>query len=186
MPGASPSWPGSAPVSPASGAAADPDDGGPGAPRAVVEIGTGTGVSGICLLRGMRADGVLTTVDVQPGLQRQAREVFAGAGFATGRARCIPGAALEVLPRLADGQYDLVFCDGDPAEDAGVRLLNRCACSDLGEWSASRARSARWTRRRSRPRAMPRGSWSGRCGSTRGCSAPCCRSATGCSARVRR
>ena len=84
--------------------------------KAVVEIGTGAGVSGICLLRGMRPDGVLTTMDVQPGLQRQAREVFAAAGFPAGRARCIPGAALDVLPRLADGQYDLVFCDGDPAE----------------------------------------------------------------------
>ena len=84
--------------------------------KAVVEIGTGAGVSGICLLRGMRADGVLTTVDVQPGLQRLAREAFAAAGFPSGRSRCIPGAALEVLPRLADGQYDLVFCDGDPAE----------------------------------------------------------------------
>ena len=84
--------------------------------KAVVEIGTGAGVSGICLLRGMRPDGVLTTVDIQPGLQRQAREVFATAGFPAGRARCIPGPALDVLPRLADGQYDLVFCDGDPAE----------------------------------------------------------------------
>ncbi|MFC1417416.1 O-methyltransferase [Streptacidiphilus cavernicola] len=103
------------PVSPASGAALTLLAAALGA-RSVAEIGTGAGVSGICLLRGMRPDGVLTTVDVQPGLQRQAREAFAAAGYATGRARCIPGAALEVLPRLADGQYDLVFCDGDPAE----------------------------------------------------------------------
>ncbi|MHA6762741.1 O-methyltransferase [Streptacidiphilus sp. PAMC 29251] len=103
------------PVSPASGAALTVLTAALGA-RAIAEIGTGAGVSGICLLRGMRPDGVLTTVDIQPGLQRQAREVFADAGFATGRARCIPGAALDVLPRLADGQYDLVFCDGDPAE----------------------------------------------------------------------
>ena len=33
--------------------------------RAVVEIGTGTGVSGLWLLRGMRGDGVLTTVDIE-------------------------------------------------------------------------------------------------------------------------
>src|SRR5690348_3621936 len=33
--------------------------------RAVVEIGTGTGVSGMWLLRGMRADGVLTSVDLE-------------------------------------------------------------------------------------------------------------------------
>lgn len=84
--------------------------------RVVAEIGTGTGVSGVYLLRGMRADGVLTTVDNEPVRQQVAREAYQAAGFAPGRARCIPGRALEVLPRLADGQYDLVFCDGDPAE----------------------------------------------------------------------
>lgn len=103
------------PVSPGSGAALRLLAGALGA-RAVVEIGTGTGVSGICLLRGMRPDGVLTTVDIQPELQRAARDGFTAAGFAPSRSRCIPGPALEVLPRLADGQYDLVFCDADPAE----------------------------------------------------------------------
>ena len=33
-----------------------------------------------------------------------------------GRYRLISGRALEVLPRLADGAYDLVFCDADPQE----------------------------------------------------------------------
>ncbi|MFC5908461.1 O-methyltransferase [Streptacidiphilus monticola] len=102
-------------VSPGSGAALRLLAGAVGA-RAVVEIGTGTGVSGLSLLRGMRSDGVLTTVDVQPGLQRAAREVFVLGGFAGSRARLIPGYALEVLPRLADGQYDVVFCDADPVE----------------------------------------------------------------------
>ncbi|MFF3008123.1 O-methyltransferase [Kitasatospora sp. NPDC057940] len=84
--------------------------------KAVAEIGTGTGVSGVYLLRGMRPDGVLTTVDSEPVRQQLAREAYHAAGFAAGRSRFIPGRALEVLPRLADGQYDLVFCDGDPAE----------------------------------------------------------------------
>jgi predicted O-methyltransferase YrrM len=84
--------------------------------RAVAEIGTGAGVSGLYLLRGMRPDGVLTTVDPEPEYQRAAKESFAEAGFLPGRARFIPGRALEVLPRLADGGYDVVFCDGDRAE----------------------------------------------------------------------
>ena len=84
--------------------------------RAVVEIGTGTGVSGLWLLRGMRADGVLTTVDIEAEHQRLARQSFAEAGVPAQRARTISGAALEVLPRLTDGHYDLVFCDGDKAE----------------------------------------------------------------------
>jgi predicted O-methyltransferase YrrM len=84
--------------------------------KAVVEIGTGTGVSGIWLLRGMRPDGVLTTVDIEAEHQRLARQSFAEAGIPSQRARTISGAALDVLPRLTDGHYDLVFCDGDKAE----------------------------------------------------------------------
>ena len=96
--------------------------------RAVVEIGTGTGVSGLWLLRGMRADGVLTTVDIEAEHQRLAREGYTEAGIASQRARTIAGAALDVLPRLTDGHYDMVFCDGDKREYAAylaeaLRLL---------------------------------------------------------------
>ncbi len=96
--------------------------------RAVVEIGTGTGVSGLWLLRGMRPDGVLTTVDIEAEHQRLAKQTFTEAGIPSQRVRLIPGSALEVLPRLTDGHYDLVFCDGDKHEYAGylaeaMRLL---------------------------------------------------------------
>ena len=96
--------------------------------RSVVEIGTGCGASGLWLLRGMRPGAVLTSVDVEPELQRLARGVFVEAGFPSGRYRLISGRALEVLPRLADGAYDLVFCDADPHEYpeylvAAMRLL---------------------------------------------------------------
>lgn len=96
--------------------------------RAVVEIGTGTGVSGVWLLRGMRSDGILTTVDIEAEHQRLARESFAEADIPHQRVRTIAGAALDVLPRLTDGHYDLVFCDGDKQEYAAylheaLRLL---------------------------------------------------------------
>ena len=84
--------------------------------RAVVEIGTGTGVSGLWMLRGMRADGVLTSVDLEAEHQRLAKQTFTEGGIASKRVRLIPGAALEVLPRLTDGHYDLVFADGDKLE----------------------------------------------------------------------
>lgn len=84
--------------------------------RAIVEIGTGTGVSGVCLLRGMRADGVLTSVDLEAEHQRLAKESFTDAGVASQRYRLISGAALDVLPRLTDGHYDVVFADGDKRE----------------------------------------------------------------------
>lgn len=96
--------------------------------KAVVEIGTGCGTSGIWLLRGMHRDGVLTSVDVEPEHQRLAREAFTDAGFASNRFRLIPGRAAGVLPRLTDGGYDLVFCDADKQEypaylTAALRLL---------------------------------------------------------------
>ena len=43
-------------------------------------------------------------------------QAFRACGFASNRARFIPGRALDVLPRLADAGYDLVFCDGDRLE----------------------------------------------------------------------
>ena len=99
-----------------------------GSAKSVVEIGTGTGVSGVWLLRGMRTDGVLTTIDVENEHQRIARRIFVEAGFAPSRTRIITGRALDVLPRLADGVYDLVFVDADATEfgacaDAALRLL---------------------------------------------------------------
>lgn len=84
--------------------------------QTVVEVGTGTGVSGVWLLRGMQPDGVLTTIDTEAEHQRMAREAFNEAGFATARARTINGTALDVLPRLADASYDLVFCDAIKSE----------------------------------------------------------------------
>nr|WP_090482790.1 O-methyltransferase [Nakamurella panacisegetis] len=81
--------------------------------RAVVEIGTGTGVSGLHLLAGMAPDGVLTSIDVEAEHQRVAKEVFGLFGVAPGRARLINGRGLEVMPRLTDGAYDLVLVDAD-------------------------------------------------------------------------
>jgi len=96
--------------------------------RAVVELGTGTGVSGLYLLRGMPPDGVLTTIDVEVENQRAAREAFAEAGIRANRTRLISGRALDVLPRLTDGAYDLVLLDADKAEyqaylEQALRLL---------------------------------------------------------------
>lgn len=96
--------------------------------RAVVEIGTGTGVSGLYLLRGMAPEGVLTSIDIEPEYHRAARQTFAEAGFPPGRTRLIMGRALDVLPRLTSGGYDLVFVDAARAEypsyyEHGVHLL---------------------------------------------------------------
>jgi predicted O-methyltransferase YrrM len=96
--------------------------------RSVVEVGTGAGVSGLYLLGGMAADGILTTIDVEGENQRAAKESYADAGVAPGRFRLINGSATEVLPRLRDEAYDLVFVDADKSAypvyfEQALRLL---------------------------------------------------------------
>lgn len=96
----------------------------------VVEVGAGAGVSGVCLLRGMSASSVLTTIDSDVDHLRAAREAYAEAGIPGNRTRTISGRAADVLPRLTDAAYDLVFLDADKAglpvyADQAVRLLKR-------------------------------------------------------------
>lgn len=84
--------------------------------RAAVEIGTGAGVSGLALIRGMAPDGILTSIDLENEHQVAARQVFAAEGVPSRRVRLIAGSALNVLPKLSDGAYDMVLVDGDPLE----------------------------------------------------------------------
>jgi len=95
---------------------------------AVIEVGTGTGVSALALLAGMTADGILTSIDPENELQLVAREVLVAEGIPNRRARLIAGQPLVVLPKLTDHAYDLMFVDGDPIEyveyvDQAMRLL---------------------------------------------------------------
>lgn len=108
---------GVSPVSPATGALLSTLAASVGA-RSVAEIGTGTGVSGLWLLEGMGPDGVLTTIDVEAELQREARRAFDAAGYAGSRTRVIQGRASDVMPRMAARSYDMVVLDVDPQEAA--------------------------------------------------------------------
>jgi predicted O-methyltransferase YrrM len=96
--------------------------------RAVVEIGTGLGLGTVALLRGMPADGLLTSIDTDGARQAQARATCAEAGFAAGRLRMITGSSRQVLPKLSDAGYDMVVVDGATTDfprdlDASLRLL---------------------------------------------------------------
>lgn len=82
------------------------------AARTAVEIGSGVGVSGVCLLRGMNPKGTLTTMDPDIEHLDASRQAFIEAGFASHRTRAINGRSQDVLPRLADSSYDLVLVDG--------------------------------------------------------------------------
>ncbi|WP_434613900.1 O-methyltransferase [Arthrobacter sp. A5] len=96
--------------------------------QTAVEIGTGAGVSGVCLLRGLSRQSVLTTIDIDVDHLKAAREAFVESGSPANRTRTISGRAADVLPRLTDSAYDLVFVDADKPSYPGyveqaIRLL---------------------------------------------------------------
>ena len=118
--------------------------------KAVVEVGTGAGVSGLYLLRGMAPDGVLTSIDVDPEPQSAAKRTFMEAKVSPGRTRLIMGRALDVLPRLTEEAYDLLFVDAAKHEypgyhEQGVRLLRPGGVIAFGSvlWSGGVANPAR-------------------------------------------
>lgn len=96
------------------------------AAESIVEIGTGVGVSGLWLLTG-GTEAQLTSIDSEVDHQQHARGFFTEAGIAANRVRLITGRALDVLPRMNENSYDIVFVDADPASvieyvEHGLRL----------------------------------------------------------------
>ena len=81
--------------------------------RSILEVGTGAGVSGIWLLTGAPG-ATLTSIDTEVDHQQHARANFAEAGIPANRARLITGRAADVLPRMNENSYDIVFVDADP------------------------------------------------------------------------
>lgn len=81
---------------------------------AILEVGTGAGVSGLWLLRGA-PQATLTSIDTELDHQQHARAAFAKAGIPVTRARLITGRARDVLPRMNEASYDVVLIDADTA-----------------------------------------------------------------------
>lgn len=81
--------------------------------RAIIEIGTGFGVSGLWMFTGA-PEATLTSIDLELDFQQSAKRAFADFGIPANRARLIAGRALEVLPRMNEASYDLVLVDADP------------------------------------------------------------------------
>jgi caffeoyl-CoA O-methyltransferase len=78
-------------------------------PARILEIGTYTGYSAICLARGLREGGSLTTIEVNDELGKTCLEYFRKAGLED-QIDLIHGDALEIIPSLV-GEFDLVFID---------------------------------------------------------------------------
>jgi caffeoyl-CoA O-methyltransferase len=80
-------------------------------PKAILEIGTYTGYSAICLAEGMADGGKLLTIDVNEELEHVVRTYFEEAGLTASIDYRI-GNALNIIPSLT-GPFDLVFIDAD-------------------------------------------------------------------------
>jgi caffeoyl-CoA O-methyltransferase len=80
-------------------------------PKSILEIGTYTGYSAICLAEGLQTGGLLHTIDVDESLRPVVEEYVAQAGF-NDRIKTYFGNAVDVIPTL-DGPFDMVFIDAD-------------------------------------------------------------------------
>lgn len=83
-------------------------------PQNILELGTFTGYSAICLARGLKKGGKLITIEMDDELESVAKKYFKKAGLED-RIEQRTGAALEIIPELKQ-QFDLVFIDADKRE----------------------------------------------------------------------
>ena len=84
--------------------------------QSVVEIGTGSGVGTLWLLKGVMSSGVITTIDPEVQHTQIAKQSLVDADIAPNRYRLITSDYLEVMRKLADRGYDLVVFRGNPED----------------------------------------------------------------------
>lgn len=84
--------------------------------QAVVEVGTGSGVGSLSLLRGMIENGTLTSIDDEVEHARIARIAFTEAAISPQRYRLITNPVMDVMSKLTDRAYDLVVLRHDPED----------------------------------------------------------------------
>lgn len=80
-------------------------------PKKILELGTFTGYSTICLSKGLAENGTITTIEINDELEDIILEYFEKAGIQN-KVNLIFGDALEIIPAL-DNDFDLVFIDAD-------------------------------------------------------------------------
>lgn len=108
----------------------------------VLEIGTNVGYSGLWLAAGLGPHGTFEGIEIDPALaQRAGANLHEAIGK---RASVHQGAALDILPRLASGAYDLIFLDAVKSEypkylDHALRLAKPGAiiAADNMFWSGA-------------------------------------------------
>ena len=82
-------------------------------PKRILEIGTYTGYSALCLAEGLQENGMITTIDINEELEGRTRNYFNQSGHKE-KIDFRIGNALKIIPTLTD-TFDLVFIDADKA-----------------------------------------------------------------------
>ncbi|MGF1585265.1 MAG: O-methyltransferase [Bacteroidales bacterium] len=83
-------------------------------PGKVLEIGTFTGYSAICMARGLKKNGMLHTIEINDEIIEFTKDFIARAGMEE-KIVLYTGDAIEIIPSLK-GPYDLVFIDGEKSQ----------------------------------------------------------------------
>lgn len=84
--------------------------------QSVVEVGTGSGVGSIWLLRGMIESGTLTSIDGEAEHARISKMAFSDAEISPQRFRLITNPVMDVMSKLTDRAYDLVVLRNEPED----------------------------------------------------------------------
>ncbi|WBT09724.1 O-methyltransferase [Corynebacterium sp. SCR221107] len=93
-----------------------------------IAVTPAAGAVGLYLLEGLPESAILSCIDPEPEHQRRAKITFREAGYSPSRIRFLPSRPLDVMSRLADGSYQLVYGEVAPLilksfVDAALRLL---------------------------------------------------------------
>lgn len=80
-------------------------------PQTILEIGTYTGYSALCLAEGLRTEGQLLTIDINEELETRVRGYFEASEFAN-QIEYVIGNAAQIIPTLST-TFDLIFIDAD-------------------------------------------------------------------------
>lgn len=81
------------------------------APKTILEVGTYTGYSALCMMEGIQKEGTLHTIDKNEELHDLQRRYFDASGYGTQMIQHV-GNALDIIPKL-NVNFDLVFIDAD-------------------------------------------------------------------------
>lgn len=108
--------------------------------KRVLEVGTCSGYSTIWMARALPEDGLVETIEVDPGHAKAAAGHFKKAGVEK-KIKIHEGAALDIMPKLQETSYDLVFIDAEKSEysdylSEALRLVHKGSliCADNVFW----------------------------------------------------